>query len=123
MAFGNVAAERAAIEMTYEGLCTVTEFQTIKDPITKASRQRAIPVLLNQPCALSQTSLPSTGRTDAANEINYDAKLFIAPEVTIKAGSVIHVSQDGMVFEGEQTGKPFRYPTHQEIKMKEISKA
>ena len=123
MPFGNVAAERAAIEMTYDGRCTVTEYQQVKDSVTKATRQQAVMVLEDQPCALSQTSSrPATG-TATDNTIDYDAKLFISPDVTIKAGSRIVVVQDGMTFEGEQAGKPFRYPTHQEIALKEIDRA
>ncbi|WP_240421653.1 ABC transporter ATP-binding protein [Paenibacillus periandrae] len=123
MAFGNVAAERAAIEMTYEGLCTVTEFVKTKDPDTKANKQQATPVLLNQPCALSQASLPAAGASDTANEINYDAKLFISPDVTIQPGSLITVTQDGMTFKGKHAGEPFRYPTHQEIMLKRVDRA
>lgn len=45
MAFGNVAAERAAIESTYEGTCTVTAFQTVKHPITHVTGQQRISLL------------------------------------------------------------------------------
>jgi hypothetical protein len=123
MTFGNPAAERAAIETTYDGLCTVTEFGTIKDPITKREVSQQAVVLLNQPCALSQSSLPSTNQTDVANEINYDAKLFIAPEIVIMPGNGIHVEQDGMSYKFEQAGEPFIYTTHQEIKLKRVDRA
>ncbi|MFH5185729.1 hypothetical protein ACHHV8_25485 [Paenibacillus sp. TAB 01] len=124
MPFGNVAAERAAIEMTYDGRCTVTEYRQVKDPVTKATRQQAVTVLEDQPCALSQTSLRAAQRTATDNTIDYDAKLFISPDITIKAaGSRIVVVQDGMTFEGEQAGKPFRYPTHQEIMLKDTGRA
>lgn len=123
MVFGNVAAERTAIESTYEGLCTVMEFQTVKDPVTKATIQQAVVVLANKPCALSQTSLSTSSRTDTDNTIDYDAKLFISPDVTIKAGSEIRVVQNGMDSKFQQVGKPFRYSTHQEIMLKQVGRA
>jgi hypothetical protein len=121
--FGNIPAERAAIESTYEGLCTVSEMKDEKDPVSGKTRQQPVIALLNEPCALSQSSLPATTQTVTVNQVSYDAKLFISPDVTIKSGSRITVVQNGMVFEGEQAGKPFRYPTHQEIKLKEVLNA
>lgn len=118
MQFGMVAAERAALESTYEGLCTVSEMKDVKDPVTGKTRQQTIIVLANEPCGLSQSSLPAATQTVTADQVNYDAKLFISPDVTIKPGSRITVQQNGMEFKGEQTGKAFRYATHQEIKLK-----
>ncbi|WP_438497163.1 ABC transporter ATP-binding protein [Paenibacillus sp. IHBB 3054] len=123
MQFGNVPAERAAIESTYEGLATVTEKKDVKDPVSGKTRQQPVVVLDQEPCALSQSSLPAATQTVTVNQVNYDAKLFISPDVFIKPGSRIKVLQNGMVFEGEQAGKAFRYATHQEIKLKEILNA
>lgn len=117
--FGNIPAERTAIESTYEGLCTVSEMTDVKDPVTGKTRQQSVPVLIDEPCALSQFSLPAATQTVASDQVSYDVKLFISPDVLIKPGSRIAVVQNGMVFEGEQAGKPFRYATHQEIKLKE----
>ncbi|OME58369.1 hypothetical protein BSK59_08550 [Paenibacillus odorifer] len=118
-----VAAERAALESTYEGLCTVSEMKDVKDPVTGKTRQQTIIVLANEPCGLSQSSLPAATQTVTADQINYDAKLFISPDITIKPGSRITVQQNGMEFKGEQAGKAFRYATHQEIKLKEVLNA
>lgn len=120
MPFGNPALERMAIETTYDGLCTVTEFQQVKDPVTKLTKQKQVVVLQDQPCALSQSTLSSARSSDTNNAIDYDAKLFISPDIAIKAGSRIRVVQDGMDYEFEQTGEPFRYPTHQEVKLKRV---
>lgn len=123
MGFGYVAAERAAIEMTYEGLCTVTGFAAVQDPDTGEQQQQRVTTLLDQPCALSQTSLRTALATNSDNTIDYDAKLFIAPEIEIAAGSEIRVVQDGMDYSFEATGEPFRYPTHQEVLLKRTGKA
>ncbi|WP_340034034.1 ABC transporter ATP-binding protein [Paenibacillus sp. FSL H3-0302] len=121
--FGNIPAERAAVESTYEGLCTVSEMKDVKDPVAGKTRQQTIIVLANEPCGLSQSSLPAATQTVTADQVNYDAKLFISPDVTIKPGSRITVQQNGMEFKGEQAGKAFRYVTHQEIKLKEVLNA
>ncbi|MBH0330124.1 hypothetical protein ABH14_10010 [Brevibacillus brevis] len=123
MPFGNPELERMAIESTYDGICTVTEFQQVKDPVTKVTKQKQVVVLKDRPCALSQVTLASARSGDTNNEIDYDAKLFISPDITIKAGSRIRVVQDGMDYEFEETGEPFRYPTHQEIKLKRVDRA
>lgn len=123
MGFGYVELERASLESTYEGLATVMEKRDVKDPATGKTRQQPVVVLTDEPCALSQTSLSAATQTVTANQIDYDAKLFISPDVFIQPGSRITVTQNGMLFEGEQTGKAFRYPTHQEIKLKEILNA
>ncbi|ETT55192.1 hypothetical protein BSK66_31265 [Paenibacillus odorifer] len=123
VSFGNIPAERAAIESTYEGLCTVSEMKGVKDPVSGKTRQQPVIVFADEPCGLSQSTLPSATQTVTSDKVEYDAKLFISPDVTIKPGSRITVQQNGMEFKGEQTGKAFRYATHQEIKLKEILNA
>ncbi|WP_339316880.1 ABC transporter ATP-binding protein [Paenibacillus sp. FSL R10-2734] len=123
MQFGMVAAERAALESTYEGLCTVSEMKDVKDPVSGKTRQQPVVVLADEPCGLSQSTLPSATQTVTSDKVEYDAKLFISPDVTIKPGSRITVQQNGMEFKGEQAGKAFRYATHQEIKLKEVLNA
>ncbi|MEK3851208.1 ABC transporter ATP-binding protein [Paenibacillus sp. FSL R7-0340] len=123
MSFGIAEAERAALESTYEGVCRVEGQTTSKDPVTGTERPRKGVILDNQPCALSQASLPSAAQTDTNNDVAYDGKLFIAPDVTIPSGSRIFVTQDGMNYEFQQSGEPFIYLTHQEVKMKRVGKA
>lgn len=123
MGFGNIAFERAALESTYEGLCTVTEFLSAKDPVTKVTKQQEVQVLVNEPCALSQTSSPGVLKTDVDNTTDFTAKLFISPDVTIRPGCEINVVQNGMDCLFQQVGTSFRYATHQEILLKQIDRA
>ena len=46
-------AARRAQEITYEGVCTVYEYQTIKDTDTKLTHEEEIAVIEDQPCKLS----------------------------------------------------------------------
>lgn len=123
MQLGNPAVERRLLEMTYTGVCRVEGQTTSKDPVTGVERPKDGVIFDNQPCALSQASLPSAAQTDTNNDVAYDGKLFIAPDIVIPSGSRVFVTQDGMSYEFQQSGEPFIYPTHQEVKMKRVGKA
>lgn len=123
MQLGNPVIERRLLEMTYTGVCRVEGQITKPDPITGVERPQDGVIFDNQPCALSQASLASAVQTDTNNNIEYDSKLFISPDVVVPAGSRIFVTQEGMNYQFTRSGKPFIYATHQEIKMKEVGKA
>lgn len=109
-------AARAAHEaLYYRGVCTVVEYQDITDDTTKITRQEEVTVLEDQPCNLSFEKLDSAVQTDTAAAISQGLKLFIAPEVTIKSGSKIIVTQNDITGEYALSGVPAIYPDHQEI--------
>lgn len=113
----NYRRHRRAIERMYEDVATISRHVDVKDSTTKETRQELVPVYINQPCKLSQTGLPRNGQTEAQNDIRYDAKLFIAPELEIKQGDVLEITRraTGRV-EVYAAGKPFPpYVSHQEI--------
>lgn len=113
-------AARKAIESTYTGLLTVTEYQAVKDPVTHITKNQKVVVLENQPCKLSFETIKTAIQTEAAAVISQAVKLFVSPDVTIKAGSMISVTQNGVTTEYTSSGVPAIYPTHQEI-MLELS--
>ncbi len=106
---------RKLIEKLYMGICTIAEYQSIKDPETKRTRQTEVTVLENQPCRLSFKTVSSASEFDNAPTISQVTKLFIAPEIIIKAGSKITVTQDGRTTDYSHSGVPAVYSTHQEI--------
>ncbi len=106
---------KTCIESAYEGLCTVIECQYIKDPATKIKQQNEVVVLENQPCRLSFEKMAATAQTETATVVSQGIKLFISPEITIKPGSKIFVSQNGMHGVYKASGEPAIYQTHQEI--------
>lgn len=113
----NYRRHRRIIERMYEDRATISRHASIKDPDTKETKQVLQPVYTDQPCKLSQTSLPRNGQTEDANNLQYDAKLFIAPELEIKQGDVIAVTRaaTGRV-ETYTAGQPFPpYKSHQEV--------
>lgn len=47
------SAARKAVESTYEGVCDIIEYGSVKDKKSKITRHEEITVLQNQPCKLS----------------------------------------------------------------------
>lgn len=108
-------AARKALEATYSGMLTVTEMQKVRDDKSKLTKTEQVMVLGNQPCKLSFETLKAAIQTDAASTVKQVTKLFVSPDVTIRAGSKITVTQDGVTTDYKESGIPAVYATHQEI--------
>lgn len=108
-------AARKAIESTYFGLVIVSEYQKVKDPVTALTSYKEVVVLENQPCKLSFESITTAVQAEAATTISQASKLFISPDITIKPGSKLTVTQTGVTTAYTGSGVPAVYPTHQEI--------
>ncbi|MDE3562952.1 hypothetical protein PV597_13705 [Clostridioides difficile] len=101
---------RKAIEMLYREKCTIVEYQPIKDPITKRTNNKEIVVLENQSCKLSYKNIVSATDGKVA-KLEQTIKLFISPDIEIKAGSKLIINDKEYVRSGESA----IYPNHQEI--------
>lgn len=115
----NYRRHRRQIERMYEDRATVSRYADVKDPVTRETKQVLQPLYEDQPCMLSKTGLPRNGQTEAQNDIRYDAKLFIAPELEIRQGDAISVTRKatGKV-ETYAAGEPFPpYQSHQEFNL------
>ena len=106
---------RKAMELLYEHNCTVIEYVKVKDPISKITSMKEVPILEKQPCKLSFSTSKTTNQTESANQVTQVIKLFIAPEITIKEGSKLVIAHNGKVSEYKNSGVPSIFPTHQEI--------
>ena len=91
----------------------MTEHQKITKP-NHTTGFADVPVLVDQPCRLSFASSPVTGDGDVST-VTQTVKLFYAPEVRVKEGSKITVTQNGITTEYRQSGTPMVYATHAEI--------
>ncbi|HGS9151501.1 TPA: hypothetical protein ACMVLN_003562 [Clostridioides difficile] len=101
---------RKAIEMLYRDKCTIVEYQPVKDPVTKRTNNKEVVVLENQPCKLSYKNITSTTDGKVA-KLEQTIKLFISPNINIKAGSKLIINDKEYVKSGESA----MYPNHQEI--------
>lgn len=107
---------RQLIEKTYIGTCTISEYRKV--PVGDGSTEfQEIVVLENQPCRLSFSSSPSTnGNSDnTAQSVIQTTKVFISPDINIKSGSKLTVTQNGITKAYKNSGEPAIYATHQEI--------
>lgn len=107
-------AARKAIEATYFGTLTVTELQKVKNEKSKLMEESEVVVLQDQPCRLSFEKLQTAIQSESAATITQSTKLFVSPDVTIKAGSKL-TTQDNVTTDYIRSGVPSTYPTHQEI--------
>lgn len=110
-------AHRKAIESQYAGKCTVVEMQPIKDPATNITSSKEVTVLTDQPCNIAYKSAEATTIVGGVAVQNQTIKLFISPDVTIKAGSKITVTKNGKTTAYKRSGLPAFYPSHQEINL------
>lgn len=112
-----VSARRRAIESLYKGACTIYEQQKVKDQVTHQTTTKEVMVLENQKCKLSYERIASANQTTALATIAQSTKLFIAPEIVVKAGSKIVVTQHGRTSAFSRSGEPAIYMDHQEVKL------
>lgn len=106
---------RKAIETMYDGTCNIIEYQKIKKANMSTGFQN-VTVLENEPCRLSFKTIGSTVQTgNIASAVTQVITLFISPDVVIKPGSKIVVTQNNKTTEYKHSGESAVYGTHQEI--------
>lgn len=97
------------------GTCTIYEYQTITHPNTYQSTQVLVPVIEDEPCRLSYNYEQATNIQSGAAVVSQSITLFIRPDLTIKPGSVIEITQHGKTEKFKGSGNPAIYTNHQEI--------
>lgn len=108
-------AARKAIEATYFGTLTVTELQKVRDERSKITKSVEVVVLQDEPCRLSFEKIQATVQSESAATIVQGTKIFVSPDISIKAGSKLTVTQDNVTTDYTRSGVSATYPTHQEI--------
>lgn len=105
---------RKALESLYDGKCTITEYQKIQKE-NKSTAFKEVVVLENQPCRLSYQNITQTTQTESGSTLSQSVKVFIAPEIVVKPGSKLTITQNQVTTEFQNSGQPAHYFTHQEI--------
>lgn len=108
---------RRAIESMYDGACTIYATEHVTDPVTHVTSPERVAQCENKPCHLSFESINSAQDGGGAAIISQAVKLFCAPDLDIKPGSVIEVTQNGRTDKYKRSGKSAVYATHQEISL------
>ena len=99
----------------WTGRCTIYEFRDETDPYTKQTIQREVVVLDNEPCRLSYKQEQATNIQSGAAVVSQSIKLIIRPNLVIKPGSIIEITQHGVTCKYKGSGQPAVYCNHQEI--------
>ena len=97
------------------GKCTVYEYIDTVDPETFQSVQRPNPIVTNEPCRISYHKEQATNIQNGAPVISQSITLFIRPDLVIKPGCMIEVTQHGVTERYKGSGQPAIYTNHQEI--------
>lgn len=119
---------RKFIESLYTGRCDIYEFvPQKKDNGTTTIVERL--VAKGQPCRLSYATrlvfsgLKNSGESDLlVNKPIQQVKLIIRPDLNIKAGSMIVVTQNGTTQSYKNSGESAIYRYHQEIMLEKLKK-
>lgn len=107
------------LAILWKGKCTIYEFVDTTDPDTHQTIQTLNAVLTDEPCRLSFSQVMSQSTTTqivqgAAEQVQI-IKLFLRPDITINAGSVIEVTQNGVTTKYKRSNVPAIYTQHQEV--------
>jgi hypothetical protein len=111
----NVIPKNDILKQLWIGTCTIYEHQPVKDPITHQTVSKLVTVLENEPCRVSYSYNSTTSSDTGVATVGQITTLFIRPDVDIKSGSTIEVTQHGKVSKFNKAGKPSVYTNHQEI--------
>lgn len=103
------------LAILWTGKCTIYEYTDITHPNTYQTTQELVPVLEDEPCRLSYNREQSTNIQSGAAVVSQSITLFIRPDLVIKPGSVIEITQNGVTEKYKGSGKPAVYRNHQEI--------
>lgn len=99
----------------WTGRARILEYQDTVDPITHQTTQEEVTVLTDEPCRMSYNYEQSTNMENGAAVVSQSIRLFIRPDLVIKPGSVIEITQHGVTQKYKGSGSPAVYCNHQEI--------
>lgn len=105
------------LEILWVGRATIWEYKSVTDPETHQTTQEEQKVVTDEPCRISFVTEAVTNIETGAAEMRQITVLFIRPDLTINAGSVIEVTQNGVTTKYRRSGKPAIYTKHQEIRL------
>lgn len=111
------AMHRKAVESHYTGSCSIYEYERVTDEKTKLTKNQEVLKLENQLCRLSYSGSPVAVASNNATSRAQEVKMFLAPEIEVKAGSKIVVTQNGVTAAYCKSGEPAIYSSHQEIRL------
>ena len=111
----NPIPKNTVLQQLWIGTATISEYQQVTDPITYQTTSELVPVVENEPCRLSYSRELVTDVTDGIPQVTQTVTLFIRPDIEIKDGSQITVTQHGRTNTFIRSSEPSVYTNHQEV--------
>lgn len=99
----------------WHGRATISEYKEVIDPNTFQTKHTLVPVVTDEPCRLSHGRETTVDIASGAPYITQTIVLFIRPDLVIKEGSVIEITQNSLTNKYKRASKPAVYTNHQEI--------
>lgn len=99
-------------ERLYTGKCDVFEY---KSNTTGVIKQQEVKIFENIPCRISYKKNINGLKNEVVSSAEQTIVLFISPDIDIKKGSKIVVTQNNKTVAYKSSGEPAMYQTHQEI--------
>lgn len=103
------------LAILWKGRCTIYEYQDVTDPETMQTKQELVPVVVDEPCRLSYRTETTVNIDKGAPSIVQTTVVFIRPDLVIKEGSVLEVTQNNVTNKYKRASKPPIYTNHQEV--------
>ena len=108
------------LSILWVGRANIYEYQEVADPETYQTKHDLVKVVTDEPCRVSygQTAYSKADTihvSEGAPYVNQSIVLFIRPDISIKEGSVIEVTQHGVTNKYKRASKPAVHSQHQEV--------
>lgn len=103
------------LSLLWIGRCNIFQYQEVTDPETFQTSHKLVAVVTDEPCRLSHSRESTIDINKAAPYVDQTIMLFIRPDLVIKEGSVIEVTQHGVTTKYKRASKPAIYTNHQEV--------
>lgn len=103
------------LSVLWVGKCTIYEYKPVTDEETYQTKHELTPIVIDEPCRVSYSRETTTNIANGAPYFEQTITLFIRPDLTIKEGSVIEVTQHGVTNKYKRASKPAVHSLHQEV--------
>ena len=103
------------LSLLWTGRATILEYQDEFNPDSGETTQTLTTLVDNEPCRLSHTRESLVNVETGAPYLTQTIVLFLRPDLEIKEGCVIKVTQNGYTGTYKRASKPSIYSSHQEV--------
>ena len=106
------------LKILWTGKATIYEYQNVTDPDTFLDTQDEVTVVTDEPCRVSFSHDSVNQVVDSVEGVPKAMQvitLFIRPDLVIKPGSIIEVTQNNRTTKYKGASVPSVYTNHQEI--------